>query len=428
MSVYMLPVSSVVPLQTAMLSPLAIVVKNCGIGPGGFQQRNTCARGGSGGGAPMSADAFKAIVEPISLKDKGRWRVTEVDGTVFVGRAVSRSMDGSTLFLSGKLAGDKGPSECRSYGGKVMPAAIEFVPSGAKPSKTKPAVDIKPASKPVHDPNPIAEVKLPKPPVVSGKPLLPPKEHVDYISAKQDAHLEEMAKKRGVDKQALIDEWDGAVKASVAKAGVFVAAPPDVVDKVLREGRYKSQFETNASYGGDVQIEARRGAEAGILGVPTSTKDKDRPVYGYASDRPPNNVGKESVAYDIATASNHIASRGYGSVILEMKDSVKDRSTITFGDSLNHSDSQISSPMRNPSYRSLDFVDGSHIVPNVVKHKSVDGQAISEKGEWRTGDYTEVQIHNGLPVTDVAKAWFRKEPSVETQGLLKARGIPWQLM
>ena len=427
MSVYMLPVSSVVPLQTAMLSPLAIVVKNCGIGPGGFQQRNTCARGGSGGGAPMSADAFKAIVEPTSLKDKGRWRVTEVDGSVFVGRAVSRSMYGSTLFLSGKLAGDKGPSECRSYGGKVMPASLEFVPTGSKPAKAKPI-----AKQPVSDEAPAVEKpaigKLPKPAAVSNKPILPPKEHVDYISGKQDAHLDAMAAKLGVDKNKLVAEWDSAVKSAVAKAGVFVAAPPDVVDKVLRDGRYKSQFETNASHGGDVQKEARAEGEAGVLGVPINTKNKDRPVYGYASDRRPNNKGDSEVTGDPSVASNHMTTRGYGRVILEMKDSVKDRSTITFGDSLNHSASQVSSPMRDPSYRSLDFVDGSHIVPNVVKHKSVDAQAVYEKGEWRTGDYTEVQIHHGLPVTDIAKAWFRADPPVEMQALLKARGIPWELM
>jgi hypothetical protein len=201
--------------------------------------------------------------------------------------------------------------------------------------------------------------------------------------------------------------------------------PPEVIDSVLKEGRYKSQFETNASFGGDVQIEARSGFEFHQFGIPEDLPDNQRPVYGYASDQLPRIRAKYQPGTKVAIAGNHDSTAGYGRVIVEMRDSIKDRSSITFGDSMNASGETLPTPMRSPDYRSLDFSnygDGKMRTPRPIQAGSVDATAKYD------GQYAEVQIHYGATTNDIAKVWLDRQPSEKTQGLLKERGIEWELM
>lgn len=194
------------------------VEKNCGTGDGGFKPGNSCAGGGSGkgsgaaGGAvkAMDPEEFRRISDGISLRAKGRVVVNNTDGTVFVGRAVSGAMDGSMIMLRGRVQGVKGtPQVLTSYSMKNPPAGIAFVPDTGPAGKTRSAkLGAKPADKPTDKPassdGSQLKAKLPVPDAVPNKPNLPPKEHADYIAAKQDAHLDAMAKSLGVD-QAIID-------------------------------------------------------------------------------------------------------------------------------------------------------------------------------------------------------------------------------
>ena len=382
--------------------------------------------GGTGGSAPDRGDGSGAQgTSPSSsgmpkaeftefvrgYKFKERLVVETTDGRKFVGRSVSKAADGENILVRGKYEGTKGrKTELESFNAKNTAAIKVDNNTGRKPAKEKD----EPAPK-------VTKVSEPK----VGIPDPPPDKFREPIIKEQDGWLKEYAAESGKSVGDLKKEWQSSVEEAVGKAKVYVAMPPEVLDRVLIEGRYKSQFETNASYGGDVQIEARREAEFAIFGTPTDIADSDRAVYGYASEAPPSNRSRG----DYTTLNNHEACVGYGSVIVQYKDDVKERATITFGDSLNRSGETIPSPMLEPSFRSVDFsrYDATD-TPAVIRERSVDAQGKRNDADERVGDYAEVQVHGGLSVSEIDTVWLRSEPKGRTATLLKERGVKWKRM
>ena len=383
----------------------------------------------------MPADKFSAYVrDHVSFKDKVAVEFT--NGRKFVGKATSMSVDGSLVLMRGKFEGAKGrKTELQSVSSAIThKISIHGKDDGDQEEEPKPAV------------KPAKEERLPEvPEAKAGIPKIP-KAYADRVSNTQDSAIERYAKQNGKTAEEVADEWQAATEEAVGNAKMYVAMPPDVLERVLIEGRYKSQFETNASYGGDVQIESRRDAEAYLLGVKRNIDDEHRPVYGYASGAVPNKVRyQESGNFNPLRGSTrpdgyadcHGSCRGYGSVTVEIHDSAKERATITFGDSLNRQDTVIPSPILSPSYRSLNSAtwegdeDGNYQIVGgpspVVTERSVDAQSRKNGDDERTGDYAEVQIHGGLPISEFATVWFDKEPAGKIASLLEQRGIKWKL-
>ena len=149
---------------------------------------------------------------------------------------------------------------------------------------------------------------------------------------------------------------------------VAIRVPADIVERVIKEGRFKSQFETGDSQG-LLNPEARKNFELDSMGVPEDISPEDRPIYGYMS----NNSGSfenQSLAY-------------YGGVSFLLKDDVKSRTTVTFGDSLD----------RNLPASKIDD----------IKLESVQ---ITEPG-LITDDsfsYVEAQVHGQVSSSDVDEA------------------------
>jgi len=85
----------------------------------------------------------------------------------------------------------------------------------------------------------------------------------------------------------------------------------DVAHEILDDGRFETQFESGDS-GGSYAPDLRTDAEAAGLGIPEDLDPARRPVYGYT----------------------HGSALQYGGIQWVLKDSVKERSTITLGDSL----------------------------------------------------------------------------------------------
>lgn len=340
-------------------------------------------------------------------KFKDKLVIETTDGRKFVGRSTSKAADGENILVRGKYEGTKG----RKTELEVFKAEnTSSIKVDAGKSKKPPADEKPPAIKTPPQP----KTSIPEPPAKFTAP----------IAKQQDEWIDHYASKAGVSSDELKAEWQSSVESAVADAKVYVAMPPEVVERVLVDGRYKSQFETNSSYGGDVQIDERRHAEHVIFGTPKNLPDKERAVYGYASAAPPNN--KHTIG---EPENNHHACLTYGSAIVQYKDDVKARATITFGDSLNRSEDVIPSPMLSPSLRSVNFsrYNDEDEPPPVITRRSVDAQALRSDDE-RIGDYTEVQVHGGLHVSEIETVWFRKDPPPTMQSLLKERGIKWQKM
>ena len=137
---------------------------------------------------------------------------------------------------------------------------------------------------------------------------------------------------------------------------------------VLEEGRFKTQFETGTS-GGAFAPELRIEAEELGLGIPSDVKPSGRPVYGYVSDSP-------------RTAG------GYGIFEFQLKEEVKERTTITLGDSLvRFSDERLAgTPLRDPG----------------MEGWGLAGLRYHDMGVGGIG-YIEAQIQGGVTIDDIAR-------------------------
>lgn len=155
------------------------------------------------------------------------------------------------------------------------------------------------------------------------------------------------------------------------KPKVAIRAPLDAIDQIIEDGRFKNQFETGTTQGA-LNESLRKKVELEGQGVPEDTPGPERPVYGYMS-RDDGDHDNASLQY-------------YGGVAFILKDSVRERSTVTFDDSLDH-----------------------ELPSSSVKDVKIESMMISEGLiDEDTFKYVEAQIHGGLEIDDVEEAIIEK--------------------
>jgi hypothetical protein len=151
------------------------------------------------------------------------------------------------------------------------------------------------------------------------------------------------------------------------------------IDSILADGRLKTQHETYDSNGA-FDPEFREKVETEVMGV--SPENRSFPVYGYVDFGNPQRVGD------------------YGQIKLVLNEDVKDRTTITVGDSLGeYMDGTIFAvPLRNASQTPAYL--GRKLFPTF---KWVDTGA-SAPDDLYVGNlfYIEAQVHGGVSLKDVA--------------------------
>ena len=190
------------------------------------------------------------------------------------------------------------------------------------------------------------------------------------------------------------------------KLGIEINAPSGVLKKILQDGKYQSVFEVGGGVGdigGGVDkwyLEFRDKTEKINFGPDVVNR---RPVYG--SMVGPNwNSGASS----------------YGDVIFVLKPSVRSKSTVTFGDTLNQSGNIIASPIDNPDLYSVYVTEKSN-----QRYRDVyDGRM-----DDVTREYVEVQIHGGVSMDEIEEVrypQYLEETGLvdqETRDLLDKYGI-----
>lgn len=188
-------------------------------------------------------------------------------------------------------------------------------------------------------------------------------------------------------------------------APLKIRADIRAAEQILKDGRFKSQFESGSS-GGMFNPQRRAEFEEKLFGIDQSEM-KDRPIYGYA-------FGGRSRG-----SVNH-----YGDVVFILKDSVRRRTTFTVRDSLDENGAgrwacTTPSPLNNPDYRS--------VTPQVVEQVIRDKTGLSGKGPSEVRGYTELQYHGGVSISDVKEVIFTDyRPNKELQATLKKEGISWE--
>lgn len=202
------------------------------------------------------------------------------------------------------------------------------------------------------------------------------------------------------------------------KSVVVIRASEESADKILDSGRFKNQFSTKTS-GGMLDTGERRNFEEEFFSIPASAKPTQRPVYGMIMDR-----GEESV-------ENHRSSSQYGDVIFVLKEKIKEYTTISIGDSLNHGAEEfMPSPILEPSVRSLPMSDrfctwdsgkskDYYSIKPIPSVKRLLGRNIY--------DYIEAQIHTEVTIDNIEKVVFKNPPDVSTVMKLEKHKIPYEV-
>jgi hypothetical protein len=162
------------------------------------------------------------------------------------------------------------------------------------------------------------------------------------------------------------------------------------VEKLLKDGRFKSAWEVKTTRPGGVKkyMVNRKFFETEAVGVPEA--EKAHPIYGW--------VGAAPRDADVSE---------YGWLHAQLKDSVKTRTTTTFDDSLNGG---LEPMMLNdvPSASVEQILasrnnGGLSFTLNMVTDTPEFPSYVMEKGFVESMSYQEAQVHGGLLLEDVEK-------------------------
>jgi hypothetical protein len=194
----------------------------------------------------------------------------------------------------------------------------------------------------------------------------------DERRAAMMAHMDHAAQVEGVDQFA-----DTAVmQAAVDSQPVAVRMNPTALVGMVNDGRMKTQFETRTS-NGMLDQDRRALAEETMFGYPTDLDPKKRPIYGYMSPD-----------YD---ALNGGGPTQYGPVKVLLKDQVRPRTTVSFGDTLS-----VEGTLPAP----LEHVDRYAINTHHDYYEPTDFE--ESLHDLQSSHYIEAQIHGGVTLDDVA--------------------------
>jgi hypothetical protein len=213
------------------------------------------------------------------------------------------------------------------------------------------------------------------------------------------------------------DEW---LKKSLQNTEVRVSVHgDDTLNKILDDGRLKSQFESGGSRG-MFDPNYRRAMEYSLFGIggnpdddddETTLSDQARPIYGFLSrahDR----------AYKDTTNAN--VTRQYGAIQMVLDKSVRTRTTFTGSDSLqidwDTDESRfLPSSINNPSLASVTPVspyytgmgertgsDDLYKLARVARDTDISPN-VNNLRDAIGGDYIEAQVHGGVSVSDIVK-------------------------
>ncbi|BBC43563.1 hypothetical protein [Mycobacterium phage C3] len=177
------------------------------------------------------------------------------------------------------------------------------------------------------------------------------------------------------------------------------------LDKLLDSGRISSLFEVGFSAGGDTPGQRALYEEAWF------GKGHVPPVYS-------------------ALEFGGVKPKGmsmYGTTKLYLKPEVRDRVTVTIGDSLMSSDTVFPGKPGD----GLGLWANPNVIKNLVdpnKSREENMQAIYESfRKYAESNFIESQIHDGVILEDIEKVVFTQPPSSFLTDKLDKLGIPWEV-
>ncbi len=202
------------------------------------------------------------------------------------------------------------------------------------------------------------------------------------------------------------------IQSLVDTADVWIRIPPTKLAGILKEGKFKTLAESQKMGPGKAvgiakYLPARDEAEEKLFNLPLGEMDEERPIYGYLSD---HSDGHGPAFYEGKGQAVDL----YGTVAIKLKPSVRSKTTMVVGDSLD---------LNAGSF-------GARVVPSFldsIKAESTLGRsgdqldATSILDLTRSG-YTEAQIH-GVNVDDFDEIVFHEPVNPAVIKRLEKLGI-----
>jgi hypothetical protein len=259
--------------------------------------------------------------------------------------------------------------------------------------------------------------------------------------------FDHIAAERGTDPIRFRAEITAHLKGLLAGRPVATRVGPDVLEAVLRDGRFRTKFETGKSAGG-AKVEGRAWQERTWFGYDPDTLPADlRPIYGYvmvngeyAAATGPHGLGWfERLAdsqWKKGIGDSDVLS-AYGEIQVVFKPEVLQRTTFTVGDSWNYRESTFPSHILNPQPESFGALqkplgpppaaDGLPVSTTVWDHPLLTMDREYHKPSFTAADYVEAQVHGGVSVHDIDHVLLPREPTPELRRALDNTGTPWRV-
>lgn len=226
--------------------------------------------------------------------------------------------------------------------------------------------------------------------------------NVEAWRASGAPHIPDAEFKAGMGRRS-VEAWTGKP--------IAVRVTHKALAGVLKDGRFKSQFETNKS-NGLLDKNVRGRAEEKWFGLAPDSDPAKRPIYGYVAVEGVRNVNDHPEQY----------LNQYGTVQVVLKDSVRARTTAMWGDSLNQASYGIPEPVDSPTWRSYTLA-----LSGVGNGELVNLDRDTDSVRWREWSFVEAQIHDGVSTDDIAEVILDKNPTAAVQAALGKAGIPWRV-
>lgn len=192
-----------------------------------------------------------------------------------------------------------------------------------------------------------------------------------------DLRIEQVAREYGVTTEKVESSIKAALDKVLQKSDLRIQFKSKYIDSLLEDGRFKTQFETGKS-GGMLDTSVRANAENNGMGIPQDIDPTKRPIYGYVNADP--------------EAFVHTA--GYGNLSFVLKDTVKQRTSLTVGDSL--------APFINQDVAATPITaPGKEAWDNRVRNLYQFARNKKTADFLNKISYLEIQIQNGASLDDV---------------------------
>ena len=196
--------------------------------------------------------------------------------------------------------------------------------------------------------------------------------------------LKHSLKRENIDVDDYISTMTKKLQDYTKNASMIIRCRANVLFDILKDKRFKTQYETGTS-GGSVDISGRSNIELMGQNISYDIDVDKRPIYGCLKQR--NEDGSVNI-------KEYGLDKHYGECICVLKDNLRKSTTVTFGDS---KDSKIySSPLDNPNFKS--FLAFQFVLDNYKELTNKDISQFFEIGELQ---YPEIQIHDEVTTQDI---------------------------